>query len=194
MTLTWYCVRTERAREEMARDAINRLPGVVVRLPIFPVIRGRGDDRKRVDLPLIPRHLLVGIREGENRFAEVERARAVIQHESGRTTEIELTLSFLRLTPASSPAVVRIADMARLEAAEGEMIDAVEARLAEYRDEALRRARRLANPKAAPPDDTDELIERLKSTAEEERVRALYEMLGRGSQARLKLADLQRVA
>jgi transcription antitermination factor NusG len=153
-----------------ARQGLLVLSGVVPYLPVECIVRGRGARRYVAQRPFLPRHIFVGM-EG-NRFEAV------------RTTDgVESILSAGRFAP---PQAVRWREIAIIQTAEGELEDAFQRKW-----EGQRRA---DIPREKPPEDTDEFIERLKAAQPNERVPIVYELLARGSKARLPLAELQKLA
>lgn len=165
--LVWYVARTNIRCEDRAKKGLKAAE-IVVYLPMEPVWRGRGKDREKVERPLLSRHLFFAVPNGENRFEEV------------RTTDgIEAILTCGRYGP---PQPVRYREIAIVQTAQGELEDAFE------------NATRAAERKATMKDDTDEFVERLKAAKPDERALMIVELLGRGTKARVPLAELQKLA
>lgn len=164
--LSWFCAQTRRAREESVREAFAEELRMVAYLPLERVMRKKRGNREPIDRPLIPRHLFFATATPDSSVFEAVRA-------------VRGVSRILSIKADGSPSKMRWRDIAIFQTAEGELLDKFNRRW--LRDQEAERS----------ADDTELVIERLKGAQPEERVAILYELIGRGKKARLKLEDVQ---
>jgi transcription antitermination factor NusG len=167
--MIWFCVYTDMRRERVVAEAIRAEARQTAFLPMELAMVKRRGKREQVGRPLIPRHLFFGTNQPD--ASTFERVRA-----------IRGVRRLLSLSADGSPSRVRAEDVERIAAVADELQARFERRWAKRRDLERRK------------DDTDLVLERLTQIRPEDRAAVLYEMLGRGKKARLKLEDIRQIA
>jgi hypothetical protein len=162
MSLVWFCAQAFPRQEGLAVRGLEALGRLKVYLPVEPVWKGRGKERRKEYRPLLSRYLFVAFRAGENHFDAIEKTLGVAR--------------ILRHGPGLPPAEVPWRVLAVVQTVEGELEDDFE--------------RRAAKAKRRYGDDTSEFIEKVKAAPPEKRAEQILSMLGRGAKARVKQGDL----